>query len=195
MTRRKAEKLPLPQTAEEAIGLLGRYAAIDATIEAARADAEAEIAAIRARVDAACAPLEVDLKAAFNRLKPWWAVEGDALTEGKRKSLELGGCVIGHRMTPPKVVFVPAGKTLDEVIGDWWADDNWTFLRSKDPELDKPTIMECLRGSDKYAPEEVEDLTKLGFSVRQKEEFFIDRIPPKAPAVEIVAPAAEQVPA
>ncbi|HPU15641.1 MAG TPA: host-nuclease inhibitor Gam family protein [Polymorphobacter sp.] len=204
MTRRKADKLPAAKTTPEAITLLGRYAALQASIDARRAQAEVAIAETRAAVDAAIAPDEAALKAIFNQLKPWWSVAHDELTDGKRKSIELGGCLIGHRMTPPKVTFAKADEA---VIIDWLSEHGFTDLVRTKSELDKPAIIKAVRLDVDHAkiagtPEATRiasviwNLNEVGVTITQKEEFFIAPIPPVEPATVVVEDAlAEQVPA
>ena len=99
--RRKAPRQIAPQTIEEAIALLARYSGILTETERLRADADVAIATIEAARDAAIAPMEEEAKSLFLQLRAWWGVAGDTLTEGKRKSYELAGCILGVRTTPP----------------------------------------------------------------------------------------------
>lgn len=191
--RRKAEKLPAAQSRDEAIALLARYSALDAEITATTERVEAAIASLRAQADAINAPKVEQQKAIFLAIKPWWAVAGDDITEGKRKTWELGGCLIGHRTSNPALGYPrPEHYAVALLQGRGFQG----LLRVK-TELDKPAIVTALR---MLMTSEVVDegdtldwLTVQGFSIVQKEEFFIDRLPPRAPATEIVAdPAALQ---
>lgn len=181
--RRKADKSTACSTTDEAISLLGRYAALQASITARRADADAKIAQIRAAVDGALAADEAQLKAWFNALKPWWAVSAEALTEGKRKSIELGGCLIGHRLSTPRVVH--PNLTEAEAV-EQLRDHDYDELVRVVRELDKPAILRMLADDDVQAAE----IRSLGFASKQTETFFIDRIKPAEPAVQIVTDAA-----
>lgn len=177
--RRKAPAQQAPQTIEEASFLLGRYVGRNTEVEKLRADADAAIAAIQAARDAAIAPIEQAAKDDFRQLHVWWSVAGPDLTEGKRKSIELAGCVIGERTTPPSLKM--PGK-VDEaaalLVAAGWIDD---LCRQK-IEVDKPAVLKAL-GHDVMGPQ----LTALGFSSKQKDEFFIDRAAPKPEAVEEVS--------
>lgn len=191
--RRKADKLPAAQSTEEAIALLARFAEVDAGIERIKADAERLIADLRAGRDLHLEPLNAELKVLFNQLKPWWAVAGEQLTEGKRKSIELGGCQIGHRTTTPALKL--EGLTEAEAIEhlETLGFEAWAIRTKK--ELDKPALIAALRKLGATDPDGVpnadaidaEVLSGLGLKVSQKEEFFIARIPPVEPAVETVA--------
>jgi phage host-nuclease inhibitor protein Gam len=175
--RRKAPRQLAPQTIEEATGLLGRYVGILTETERLRADADVAISTIEAARDGAIAPMEEEAKDLFLRLRAWWGVAGDTLTEGKRRSTELAGCLLGVRTTPPSLS-IGKMKVADAIAK--LADTLPGFLRTK-MELDKPALLKVLAG------EYPGDLIELGFSIRQKDEFFIDRAAPKPASPEDVA--------
>lgn len=184
-TRRKAARLEAPQTIGEATALLADYADIITGVEELRADADSSIAAIEAERDRMIAPLEQRAKDIFRQLQAWWAVAGDELTEGKRKSIKLAGCLIGVRTTTPKL---STGKmkvmaAIEKLRSFGGAFD--TLIRVKES-LDKPAILKAL-GSEFDGP----ILKDAGFSATQKDEFFIDRAAAKPAAVEEVQEAAE----
>lgn len=188
MTRRKSDKLPAAQSTAEAIAILGRYAQLQASIDARRADAEAKIAEIRAAVDGAIAPDEALLKSLFKQVQPWWTVNADELTQGKRKSIELGGCLIGHRTTTPKLKL--AEITEGEAIESLKEQNFDAYLRVIE-ELDKQALIKALGAGDEAAAK----LRELGFEIAQKDQFFIAPIPPIEPKVQVVdAPVAEVLP-
>lgn len=192
-TRRKAEKLPAAQTEAEAIVLLTRYAALASAIAARNERVAAAIASLRAQADALNAPEDAEQKAIFLQLKPWWAVAGEAITGGLRKSWELGGCLIGHRTGNPTLLHPkPEAVAVELLYAQGWHG----CLRVKF-ELDKPMLTRGLAGSpfDGEAGQAVAaQLKSWGFSIVQKEEFFIDRLPPRGPGTETVAdPQALQV--
>lgn len=194
--RRKAPRQQAPTNIEEATGLLGKYAGIITAAEQLRADADAAIAAIEAARDQALAPIEEEAKAIFAQLRPWWAVAGEMLTEGKRKSIELAGCLIGVRTTPPSLK-MPKGKAEEAALALLNAGLA-NFCRHK-VEVDKPAVLALLASEEMLdtlrdtaandaARELVEEIAlrietviELGFRRVQKEEFFIDRAA-KAPA-------------
>lgn len=194
-TRRKADKLPATQTVEEAIAQLARYAALDAAITARKARVDAAVASMRAQCDALNAPEEAEQKALFLSLKPWWAVAGETVTGGDRKTWELGGCLIGHRTSNPALGYPrPEAAAVELLFVNGWHG----CLRVK-YELDKPVILRGLAGQPFDGDEGSAAANKLkgwGFHIVQKEEFFIDRLPGGGDTVEVVAdPQAEQVPA
>lgn len=187
MTRLRSPAQRAPQTKEQALGLLSRFSAIAAAIAAVQADRqrlhqEADVAA-----DALVVPLAAEMKDIVKQLKPWWAASIDALTGGKRKSIELGGCIIGYRLNPPKIDF--ADGTDDEAVAALLGASLGTLVRQK-PSPDKAAILkqleasqpERLKGLDEEAIAKAraatERLEKLGFSIKQGEVFFVDPVTP-----------------
>jgi phage host-nuclease inhibitor protein Gam len=185
--RRKAAASTAPATTDEAIALIARYAELDLQMEEVAQAAEAQIAALRAWRDLQAEPLKAEMKALFNRLKPWWAVAKDELTAGRRKSIELAGCQIGHRTSTPKLSLKEEEAEVIEdleFLGFSWA------LRVK-RELDKPAIIAALAklGEDSPDGHDARVLAGMGFTVSQGETFFIARIPPQEPPVDAVSDA------
>jgi phage host-nuclease inhibitor protein Gam len=204
-TRRKAPRQPAPQTIDEATTAIAEYADIILGVEELRADADASIAAIQAERDRMIAPLEQRAKDLFLQLRAWWGVAAPSLTDGKRKSVELAGCVIGERTTP-KSLKLPA--KADESAALLVSAGLAQLCRHK-MEVDKPAVLKVLTAEDELANLEkmatndaarqlvaevkakIEKLRELGFKPVQKEEFFIDRAGDKPAAVEEVREAAE----
>jgi phage host-nuclease inhibitor protein Gam len=200
-TRRKAPRQQAPQTIEEAVALLATYVDIVTGVEELRADADASIAAIQAERDRMIAPLEEQAKALFLQLRAWWSVAGEALTEGKRKSHELAGCILGERTTPPSLKM--PGKAEESAVA--LVNAGLAELCRHKVEVDKPAVIKAIAAGEaaqaandaELGPEEFEELVEvkilfetlaeLGFRVSRKEEFFIDRAAPKPAAVEKVA--------
>lgn len=178
--RRKAPRQQAPQTIDEATALLGRYAEIVTSVETLRADADESIARIEAARDAIATPLEEEAKDIFSQLRAWWAVAGDAITEGKRKSAEIAGCLIGERTTTPKLALAPR---MTEASAIAWLELNSLFdlVRIKKT-LDKPALLTALKADTILG----RSLAGAGFSPGQKDEFFIDRAGPKPGSPEAV---------
>lgn len=188
--RRKAPKLEVPQTIEEATALLGYYSDALTYAERLRAEADASIAAIQAERDERLKPLEERMKDIFRQLRAWWAVAGPAITEGKRKSVEIAGCVIGERTTPPSLK-LPRGVDADELIAileDLSERAGEVFVNVK-KSVNKPACISALRRPVGWLQEAL--ICDAGLSVVQNEEFFIDRAAEKPVQVEQVAEAAE----
>ena len=114
-------------------------------------------------------PLDAERKDLAKQLKPWFEGNFDELTGGKRKSIDLGGCTIGYRTSPPKVTFA-YGKdqdAVDALAGTGWDDE---LLRVK-VTLDKPVTLKQLQGD---LDDELVPLELLGFAETQTEDFFIE---------------------
>jgi len=192
--RRKSEKLPACQSKEEAVQLLGRFAVLDAEVAARNARVDEAIASLRAQAAELNAPAEAEIKAIFMAVKPWWAVAGAEITDGKRKSWELAGCLIGHRIGNPTLVFP---KPEDIAVAKLEAYAIEGFLRVV-KEINKPELIRLLSTpEDRLSEESRETAAGLrvdGFSVKQTETFFIDRLPPREESSETLAdPQAAQV--
>ena len=175
--RRKSAALDAPQTIDQATALAGRYAELLTGCEELRAATDSGIARIEATRDAQIAPSEQEAKDIFRQLSRWWSVAAPAMTDGKRKSVELAGCVIGERTAMPSLK-LPKGQKEDEAVGSLrkWIEAGFDWpnacLRIK-YNLEKPEIIKILRlDSVSMAGEK---LAALGFTVSQREEFFIDR--------------------
>jgi len=208
-TRRKAIAQAAPQTIEDAAAVLGRYAGMLTQIEQLRADADASIAQIEAARDSFIAPIEEEAKGLFLQLRAWWGVAGQTLTEGKRKSYELAGCLLGERTTPPSLK-MPVRK--DEEAAAILSNAGLALFCRVKLTVDKPAVLKELTALPQMREtlekktegfeeamalmcrvEVAEKVEALGFSPKQKEEFFIDRAAgkPANPEVTDVPEAAE----
>ena len=183
--RRKSDALPAPQTIEEATALIADYLDGSVLLEETRGAADAAIAAVQAERDRACAPLEQRLKDQVLMLRTWWAVAAPSLTDGKRKSVELAGAVIGERTTPPALKLAK-GLTLAQLVGKLLGA-GWDDLVRTKSEPDKPAILKMLAG------DHAGQIACLGVSAVQKDEFFIDRAKRKPDDPEVVAAPDAQV--
>lgn len=179
MSRRKAPALTAPATLPEAIQLLERSALLQASLQQLDADRNEAVAKINAAHDQLAKPTEQELKSLFNQLKPWWAVAKDALLKKGTKSMALGGCMIGTRTATPSLWH--EGKVDDAIqrLKDAGLD---VYLRVK-TSFDKAAILSAFSKSES----ESKKLNAAKFSTKQTEEFFIDRLPPKAGGTETVA--------
>ena len=172
--RRKAPTQIAPQTIQEATATIDKYMAMQATVDQLKADADASIQQIEGARDAMVAPLEQAQKELFKQLRAWWAVAKDQLTEGKRKSIELAGAIIGERTNTPSLK-LPKGVNQEDFIEKIRAaleEKADSYIRTK-LELDKQAIIKTLRkGEDDPMAER---LATLGAAVSQADQFFIDR--------------------
>ena len=85
-------------------------------------------------------------------------------------------------------------KADEPVIIDWLTEHGFAELVRTKSELDKPAIIKAVR-LDANITDPVEatqaasviwNLHECGVTITQKEEFFIDRLPPKEEGVEVV---------
>ncbi len=173
MSRVKAAALRAPTSIEQATELLAQLATVVATIaahDAQRVSAKQQIDAV---ADACIVPLAAERDDLFKRLQPWYEANAENLTAGRRKSIELGGCTIGHRTTPPKLAF-EHGKDADgvEALQHFGRTDG--TLKTSAPSLVKPVILAELANGP-TDPDAI-PLELLGFAPKQSEEFFIEPI-------------------
>ena len=180
--RLKAVAQDAPATIEEATCLLATYRTVDDAMGQIERDAESAIAAIKTARDERIAPLKLKMKSLFGEARAWWGVAGEAVTEGKRKSVELAGVLIGERTTTPRLTH--PGMTEEEAITALMLA-GWEDKVVARYALDKPALLAFLK-SDHAA-----SITALGFQIAQREEFFLARVeqPQATETVEIAEAA------
>ena len=171
--RRKTVSKPAPSSADEARLLVARYAELhgdSATINAFAADKMEQIETDR---QAALAPIDAELTDLFNALRAWWAVAGNAATEGKRKSIILEGCQVGERTTTPALA-VPDDRSEDAIVADLLARPggagDYVLTRHA---LYRPSLIKTLRAGEMH-PDYALLASGAGLGLSQREEFFID---------------------
>lgn len=194
MTRIRSAAQRAPQTLEQATALLSRYSTASAELQVIAANRLAAVTAASSAADTLAVPLIAELKDIVKQLKPWWAASIEELTKGKKKSIELAGCVTGYRFTPPKVTY--SYGTDKEAMIALAATELAAELIRITPSLDKPAIQKLLETEEVEPTDDVADpdaiepappsprqqLEELGFSMKQTEEFFVDVVAP-APLV------------
>lgn len=179
MSRRKAPKLVVPQTLEEALALIAEYRdTLDKTDEL-KLDAASSIAKIEAIRDEFVAPLDQRAKDIFRQLRAWWGVASEALTDGKKKSVMLAGCKIGERTSTPALKH--DGMTADALI-EQIVDLGMSELLRITTKLDKPACIAAISDNSELG----QLLLWLGARNNQVEEFFIDRAERKETAPQAV---------
>lgn len=93
---------------------------------------------------------------------------------GSKKSLELGGCVIGFRTNPPSLS-KKKGITWDYIVGLMKANKVLKpFIRVKE-DVDKTALLKQ-QTDDKL----MKQLASLGVTVKQEEQFYVDAKKEKA---------------
>lgn len=159
-----------PRSLPAATRLLERYAELAgqlAVVEACRAE---EIAKANALADAEVAPIAKELSDITAVLEPWWFNTGTSLASDGRKSIELGGCMIGSRQSRPRLEH--SFQSDDAAIEALRSMGRPLKLTTRIKySLDRAAIVKLLGAGNKLS----QDLSKLGFAVGQSETFFIQR--------------------
>lgn len=170
MTKSKAEQAA-PKTIEAATELLEIYAVNAGLLAKVEADRAAALAATNAVADGLAAPLLRHQAELFAQIEPWWAKHGSKLTLGKRKSIELGGCIVGSKASAASLTHSydddkQAGAVLN---GMRWAKP---FVRiSYAPE--KAAIKGAIERDDRLG----RNLKSVGFAIKPGvETFFVERV-------------------
>lgn len=162
------EKIHQPRTLEQAAALAERYADISFKIGAIEAVRSSAIAKANAAADEELAPLLEQRDAIAGKIAPWWAKAADTLTDGKRKSIELGGCMIGTRTGKASLLIAGEEKDVIDLLKSLrWAKP---FLRVRRT-LDKVALLKATDGPRSQA------LAEIGIEKADGEElFFIDAV-------------------
>ena len=147
--------------------MLERYAALDGERAAIEGQRNESIAAINATADKMLTPVIEEMEAIAAKIEPWWAKSRDAILTGKRKSVELGGCMIGTRSGSTKLAIEGQEKKIAERMKALaWARRLLRFSFS----LKKADILKALDGK------RGDELREFGFSKDEGEEtFFLQR--------------------
>jgi phage host-nuclease inhibitor protein Gam len=157
-----------PRSLTEAQRLCEQWAGFDREIAKIEAARDAAIEAANAKVDQDLTPLVARRAAIAGKLEVWFRANGSQLTQGKRKSGELGGVVLGTRAGKGRVTVAGA---IDAVVAT--LRQNRTlgrlFVRTVH-ELDKAEVRKGLEG--KHGPK----LKALGLGFEPGlETFYIER--------------------
>ena len=168
-----------PQSKAEAQALCESYAEVESAIAAGETRRDAGIAELNAKCDAIMEPFVTQRDALVAALEPWFFANRDELLEGKRKSLELGGCTLGARKGAD-TLGVPDDKDgLAKKLAKLpWAKD--AYVKTK-VSLDMPAIKRGL--GDKA---DRGKLKRYGLKiVPGVDAFFIDRTEQSGTAAKI----------
>jgi len=159
-----ATKHRQPRTLEQATAMLERFAVLDGDRAGIEAERNEQIARINAAADEQLVPIVQEMDAIGEKVQPWWAKAAAELLPAKRKSMELGGCIIGSRTAKTVLAIAGAEKTLIEALtklrwGKAFAPAN--------PKLDKTALLKATTGP------KAADLAKLGVTAKAGEESFV----------------------
>jgi predicted DNA-binding protein (UPF0251 family) len=153
---------PRPRTTAEAQVLLADYAANAAAIDAIETLRNSEISAANAKADEAAVPLRIKRDAMRDALEAWWAKAGAALTQGKRRSIELGGCELGLQAGRSTLVVQDEAAVVAALKDQLWA----AYLINVKVTLDKRAALKALDG-----PHSIQ-LKSLGLAKQAGEDAF-----------------------
>jgi phage host-nuclease inhibitor protein Gam len=164
----QASAIKTPRTIAKATELLDLFATNTGALEKIEADRNAEIAKINAAADALAAPLVAERDRIHAVIAIWWKTAAAEITKGKRKSAELGGCMLGTRSG--RTTLAIAGNpeaVLVELQAARWAKP---YVRTTHA-IDKPAALKALDGPH------ATKLSALGFSKQEGEAvFFLERV-------------------
>jgi len=166
MKRRKTAALPVPQTREEALRLIGDYAVELERLAAENAAYDTALARLKKSHADGLADIEAKARPLFDALAAWFSANRQALTAGQRRSVELAGMILGERRTPPALK-LPRGMKPEEAIALLIAADRCELVRVSYA-LDKEAIVRLLT-----APEGDAAIAGIGLAAESRDEFFI----------------------
>ena len=157
-------KILAPRTTEAAITLLERLASLQGQAALAEAARNKAIADTNAVSDSIVAPIAEEIAAIEPAIEAWWRKQGNKLLPAGRKTMELGGCMIGIRLGNKSYAFTGDDKqALAELNAVRWGKPLIRVTYAPD----KPAIRKALSGPRADA------LGKMGFSETQPETFFV----------------------
>lgn len=160
-----------PRTLAAAQTLLERYAELSGEIDAANAMRATVIAQVNAEADTLIGPQIEEAAQIFAALQGWWPTAAAALTKGKAKSIELGGCLIGTRQQAASLIVAGEESAVVDVLAALkWAKP---FLRRK-LSLDKTAVLKAIDGPRGAT------FAELGIERKAGEvQFFVRRADPQ----------------
>ena len=153
-----------PKTVAAAEKLCARYAEIEGFIALCAELRDTAIAEANSIADEAIAPLLEEQRKIAAKLEPFWNEKGHELTEGKRKTVELGGCIIGTKEGRPAIVV--EGKQAD-VANALRSDPDLTQFVKTTHAPDKPALKKGLLGSL------ATKLIAIGISMSEPQDEFV----------------------
>ncbi|MEP9401872.1 host-nuclease inhibitor Gam family protein [Sphingomonas silueang] len=157
-----------PRTLDKATLLLERYSALAGELETIEANRNAAIADTNSIADRLGAPIVKEMDEIRAAIEPWWATAAAELTKGKRKSIELGGCVIGTRAGRAKLSIAGDEAVVTETLkAQRWAKP---YLRTTTA-IDRASVLAAIDGPHQ-AKLLAAGLTRLAGEVA----FVLDRV-------------------
>lgn len=158
-----------PRTVEQATELLERVSRLDGEASTIAANRDAAIAATNAIADSLLVPVLEERAAIAGVLEAWWSKDGSTLLSGKRKTLELGGCMIGTKAASIALTFGNSDDfdaAVDRLRSERWGKPfvRVSYAVDKKAVKDVVTTAKSARG---------EQLKQLGFGTRGGADVFV----------------------
>lgn len=156
-----------PGTLKAATALLERFAQVQDRITVIESERNKAIAAANAEADARANDLITERNAIAGAIEPWFLSKGKKLLDSKRKSIELGGCMIGTRSGRDTLGINGDEKAIVKVLEKRvWAKE----LLVTTTRIDKAAVFKSIDGAYR------KQLAAMGFSkVDGAETFFVLR--------------------
>lgn len=156
-----------PRTIEAATILLTRFAELQDQIIVIEGERSKAIADANAAADAQANDLLTERDAIATKIEPWFKAAGKQLLDGKRKSIELGGCMIGSRTGRDTLGIDGDEKAIVKVLEKRaWAKE----LLVTTTRIDKAAVFKSIDGAYK------KQLKAMGFrKIAGDETFFVLR--------------------
>ncbi|BBF70206.1 host-nuclease inhibitor Gam family protein [Sphingomonas bisphenolicum] len=187
MSRVRSPAQRAPQTPEQATALCARFVERSAQAALIIQTRDEVIALANQVADTELVPITAELKDIEKQLKPFFAAHYDALTGGKRKSIELGGCYLGYRLDKASVAFAHGkdddmavtlrAAELSDYVRTKHSPDKVAILKALEAERDQLFLLSAGKPDLLDRPlEEITPLHILGFSIKQGESFYLERV-------------------
>lgn len=160
-----------PRTLDQATAMAARFAELDTRLAQIEAERRSQTGQINAACDAVAGPITQELADIARCMAPWWAKHGVELTKGKRKSAELGGCMIGARAQRARLAhgFDNDELALAALIASPYRKGTVAVRYA----INRTATLKLLDGTGAVA----KGLAALGFRSEQPEEaFYIARV-------------------
>jgi hypothetical protein len=158
-----------PKTLAAATSLLERHAELEGQIASIEARRTRMLVRANAAADAKVGPLVDELDQIFAAVEPWWRASGKDLAKD-RKSIQLGGCMIGTRSGKPKLAhtFDDDDKAVTALRATPYKNQTTRVKYA----LDRAATLKLLQLDGKTG----KAIAALGFSIDQADTFSIQRV-------------------
>jgi len=166
-------RIRTPRSRDQAVALLETYGKLAGEIAVIEENREKALSATNAVADAMALKVVEQQVAIVAALEQWWPTARDDLTGGKRKSIELAGCVIGTKLSRASlehkfdddaaaVAALRAAKWAKPYVRVTYSVDRTETLKALDPKT-----------NGRHAAQ----LAELGFKrVAGEDRFFLERV-------------------